>query len=77
MNPTPHLQSKVIRQASCFSVAVRIFRVDGRSIADLIVHGILDPAKSIEEIKAELKGIFERLVSLSPPLPIRDTDSTA
>ncbi|KAJ9114683.1 hypothetical protein QFC22_005559 [Naganishia vaughanmartiniae] len=28
---------------------------------DLIVHGILDPSKSIDEIKKELKGIMERL----------------
>jgi ATP-dependent NAD(P)H-hydrate dehydratase len=32
---------------------------------DLIVHGILDPANSIEDIKKEMKGIFERLVGLT------------
>lgn len=35
---------------------------------DLIVHGILDPSKTVDEIKVELKGIFERLVCIIPLL---------
>ncbi len=30
---------------------------------DLIVHGILDPARSMDETRKEMKGILERLVS--------------
>lgn len=30
---------------------------------DLIVHGILDPAKSLDDIKKDMKSIIERLVS--------------
>jgi hypothetical protein len=33
---------------------------------DLIVHGILDPNRSLEDIKQEMKGIFERLVRTVP-----------
>ena len=42
--------------------------------SDLIVHGILDSARSMEDIKAEMKGIFERLVS---PLKNTGTLSTS
>jgi hypothetical protein len=40
-------------------------------IIDLIVHGILDPNRSLEDIKQEMKGIFERLVRtiVHPPPP--------
>jgi hypothetical protein len=34
---------------------------------DLIVHAILEKTRSIDDIKAELKGIMSRLVRLPPP----------
>jgi hypothetical protein len=39
------------------------------SSPDLIVHGILDEQRPLNDIKADLKGIMERLVSSSISCP--------
>lgn len=36
------------------------------SSPDLIVHGVLGQDRSMDQIRAEMRGILERLVSLSP-----------
>lgn len=44
------------------------------SSPDLIVHGILDEQRPLNDIKADLKGIMERLVSFSISCPTMVAD---
>jgi len=50
-----------------WEIGLRAFET---SSPDLIVHGVLDPGRSMNDIRADLKSIMSRLVRLLPPIRI-------